>query len=691
MVETNELLTRSDDESGLSLTPRSLVLVTVIGTIAGVVLFVAGLGGLIYSYWTHEGFNPRTVSFWVGVGGLIAGLAGFLGLLGVNQKYASTDPFIRQTLTVYNFVLVVCFLAGILIIFNLLVTQYGYLVGLKTYDWTSEGVYTLHDQTINQLKNLDRKLQIKVLYPPGRKRQQIEELLDLYEAQNPQLIDYDVVNYLEDRVETEKLLRQYPELAGQLPGILVIYGQGGEERHKVIKDSELFTFEVSFDPAMTDFSGTQTTFNGENALTSAIRELRQARKTKVYFTVGHGELDTDDQDPQSLRGIGRVIEELKNQAVEVATLNLSQKEVPEDADVVVIAGPRAPFRDEEIRRLRDYLDRKDNKGRPRGTLLVLVDAPLELRRGVPHDLNLNRLLSSYKVQLQDNVAVDRTAAYGGAAEFVALVPSLRTAHAVLKPLAGEQIMFNIAREVKTLESSDEEQDGSNSSIKAETILTTAGRDPLAWAEGNYETEQVAPGGPEDSPGPVSLIVAVVAETGQSSTPPSPGANPANQSVPRMIVAGDATFVANPFATLSPSNMYFFFNAIHWLGGRIEDVGIPPKTKKTIRLILDRTRFFTLIFEPGFAILGAIGVLAGMVWVVRTGRYSLAWIPLVIVLLFWCGLYASLARLVIAEAEPMMRTVLRVAAFCGLVWLVGVAYAAFAYMKARKEESEAAFA
>ncbi len=671
-------------EGALELAPRQAIALTVIGTIVGIVLFVGGLGALLYSYWSAEGFDPNTKSFWLGVAGIVLGLAGFVVLLNVNQKYAQRDPLIRQALTLYNFVLIVCFLAGILIVFNLLIAQYGYLVGLKTFDWTSEGVYTLHDQTINQLKAIDKPLKIYILYPPGQKRDQIEQLVQLYRAENPQLVDYEIVNYWEDRLNAQKFLRKYPELEGQLPALLVVYGEGEQERHKVIRDSELFTIEASLDPTMTTFTGTETTFNGENALTSAIRELREAKRTKVYFTVGHGELDTEDSDPRSDRGIGYIVDELRNQAVDVGTVNLLQKEVPDDADVVVVAGPRTAFDPEEIRRLRDYLDRRDSKGRPAGRLLVLVDSPVEFRRGVPADLGLNSLLKEYRVELGNNLVVDRTAAVGSLLNIVVLVPTLREAHAVLKPLAAEQILFSAAREVKALETGSDEQGESTAKLKAQTILSTVGKDPYAWAEGNYDTNLVAPGGPEDTPGPVSLAVVVEQESDQGTTPPGHPPVGQNRRIPRMVVVGDSTFAANVLASANSTNMFFFINTVHWLAGRIEDVGIPPKTRKSIRLILDHSSYITLIFEPGFAILGGIGVLAGMVWVVRTGRYNRAWLPLALVLLFWCSLYALLTVIAIEDPETRKETVLRVAGFCVLVWLVALAFAGFAYLKGRRE-------
>jgi len=88
-------------------------------------------------------------------------------------------------------------------------------------------------------------------------------------------------------------------------------------------------------------------------LDESVREslIKLARdKRTVYFTVGHGELYWDsDTDP--LRKLGSFKRVLTAMNFRVKDLGLTEglaTEVPEDADVVVIAGPTAPFLDEEL-------------------------------------------------------------------------------------------------------------------------------------------------------------------------------------------------------------------------------------------------------------------------------------------------------------------------------------------------------
>src|SRR5205085_824252 len=67
-------------------------------------------------------------------------------------------------------------------------------------------------------------------------------------------------------------------------------------------------------------------------------------------------------------GFQFISQELENNKYEVAELNLiEQAKVPEDANLVIIAGPKYDFKEEEMRFLENYM----NNG---GALFVMIDA-----------------------------------------------------------------------------------------------------------------------------------------------------------------------------------------------------------------------------------------------------------------------------------------------------------------------------
>ena len=98
------------------------------------------------------------------------------------------------------------------------------------------------------------------------------------------------------------------------------------------------------------------------------RQRRKALEQKrVYFVVGHNERPSEGEGSEEASGFAFAAEALANENYQVATLLLaSQGDVPEDADVVVLAGPTRPFLDVEHEALERYVQRG-------GALLVLLD------------------------------------------------------------------------------------------------------------------------------------------------------------------------------------------------------------------------------------------------------------------------------------------------------------------------------
>ena len=64
-----------------------------------------------------------------------------------------------------------------------------------------------------------------------------------------------------------------------------------------------------------------TSFSGEDEITTALMRLREGKKTKVAFTVGHGEPSTADLNPRG-RGIGNWKARFNKVGCEVLDLNL---------------------------------------------------------------------------------------------------------------------------------------------------------------------------------------------------------------------------------------------------------------------------------------------------------------------------------------------------------------------------------
>lgn len=551
--------------------------------------------------------------FWTGLmlvclGGVApAVLLSVLWPTGGERAFAT----MRRTQYGYNVLFGCRLLLGLLVVINVIVARYG----PPHFDWTSDKVFTLASASVNQAKALDKPVKFIALYPqyspPG---QQLETLFTLYENESD-MVSYEFVDRFEDNIKTQEILKEFPGANDPEPVVIVAYGEGENPDHKVIKHNEIFPPATVSDLS---FQQVETEFKGEDVFTSAIGQLTQAEKTNVYFTTGHGELALDNSDTRDQQGIGVLKESMGRQNMEVEAINLVQKEIPKDAHVLVIAGPKVPFFPEEVQKLQDYMDGG-------GHLIAMLDTGPEMRDQA--NTGLESLLADYNVEVQDNLAVDLVSNFRGIARLLVQIGAAASGHSIIDDLKGNQVILEQAREVKPI-SSGSPPGGPGTDppgqYSAETLFTTFPASlltggPGSWAEGNYRDESVEPGGPEDSPGPVSLAVAVSKDEGSMPNPHAgvPGAPPPRRkTTPVMVVFGDASFASNPWASQLATNRDLFLNAVNWMRGRTELIGIQPRTRKNIRLTLDNRQYKRMLFGPSLTMLFLFGALGACVWMVR---------------------------------------------------------------------------
>ena len=119
------------------------------------------------------------------------------------------------------------------------------------------------------------------------------------------------------------------------------------------------------------------------------------QQRKVYFTQGHGEKDTTSSERDGYNAIAAALGR-ENYTVDKLVL-AQQGAVPDDAAVVVVAGPRTDFFPPEIDALKKYLDKA-------GKLLLELDPPD--KADSPPLTNLIALAHDWGIDVGNNVVVD---------------------------------------------------------------------------------------------------------------------------------------------------------------------------------------------------------------------------------------------------------------------------------------------
>ena len=353
--------------------------------LGGAVGFATTLLGLIlpvtrYASVFGGGLQVWSKNRWT-VGLCAAAVLGGLGLMFVSLLLARgverSNALMRRLMYGYNAFFSSFLLLAVLLLINVLgywpLSVFGALQ--KTYDWTANAVYTLQQGTIEQLAQLKKPVHVIVLLSGRSEDQQaMATLLENCREVQPKLTWDEYSPELLAREDPEKLfeLQQKYELPREMHGIVVVYGTEAESTYTFIPESSLSQEPPS--PFDENPQPTKTTFKGEAALDTAIDFLEGGKaKTVIYFTQGSGELSFEPEGEQE-QGNGSMSlfkEGLSGGNYDLRPLPLDQKtkEIPSDANIVVIARPTSALPAPAVDALRAYL--KGTNGKP-GKLIALA-------------------------------------------------------------------------------------------------------------------------------------------------------------------------------------------------------------------------------------------------------------------------------------------------------------------------------
>lgn len=316
-------------------------------------------------------------------------------------------------------------------------------------------------------------------------------------------------------------------------------------------------------------------FVTEDQLTAAIYRLVNQQEINIYFTTGHQERDIADT---SEFGISQWVAQMTRLNYTVTPLNLVADDIPENADVVVIAGPLVPLFDAEVEKLAAYLET--------GGAVIYLSEPPALS-GLPADTVDPwdaYLAENWYVALNNDVVVDFNQAIDSA-----LAPlAINYADSVVtESVIGLYTWFFTARSM-TL--------GTAPGNFLVQPLVQSG--PLAWGETDFSNlpETFDPSFTEgaDLSGP--LTMAALIEDRDTTA--------------RLVVVGDVDFITNTVAGDARfANGDLGLNIVKW-GTVSEDqivIERDPPTERTFSLVTAQDNLIVVLLAlcfPAVLIIGA---------------------------------------------------------------------------------------
>lgn len=397
---------------------------------------------------------------------------------------------------------------GILALLNFLAVKYHW-----EYDVTENQEFTLSEQTLQLVQNLDEPVQVIGFFQAGDGRLSLaRKYLDRY-SRHTDMLTYE---FHDPNVE--------PALA---------------------KSFELSNYGLVFVSAQNRY---ETPTVDEQTITSALLRVTSKRSKIVYFITGQTPYSLANTSPE---GYSMVKHALERENYQVNELNLATATaVPQDADILILAGADRELPEVETRLISDWLEHG-------GKLMVLAD-PLQPKP-------LEPVLHRYGLAWHDGFVVDVSDSLvtlgpeGLTRQVTAPMLVRYPYHEMTRGLNGFRTFFPFSRAINLV----------STNMLTASVAPVLSTSPNSWIETDSQSTDLQYDEGRDLPGPVHIGVA--AENLTSDV--------------RLVVIGNASFISNQNLSPEVANQDLFLNAVNWLAEDEDLISIRPKPPTNRQLFL----------------------------------------------------------------------------------------------------------
>jgi gliding-associated putative ABC transporter substrate-binding component GldG len=496
-----------------------------------------------------------------------------------------------------NYILVVLFLAGILVIINAFSLNH-----FTRMDLTEDKRYTVSKSTKKVLSELDDIVNIKVYLstdlPPYvvMLTDQIKDILEEYKIYSDGNLEIEYIDPSSDPLIQQKLRfmgipqvrlntieKDKVAIANIYMGLAVLYGDNKEIMQTF---SDIATFEYD--------------------LTSKILRVASPDIKTIGFLSGHGE-------PELTRGFAAVDQVMKEQYYTKAVDISGGKKIPDDIAALVVATPKT-LSDRDLFEIDQYLMSGKN--------IIFMVNTVELNqqggmRGTPINSPVKKLIEHYGVKIGRELVLDQLNANASfkSGMYNILVPYPFWVRTIRKNVEGYHPTINNLESMVFPWTSPLTIDKEKTKNNQVSILARSTN--YSWTEGGMfdlsPRENFIPA--EDQ---MSSHVLACAVTGkfksffEGKEIPTPekqedqekelGGNKIGEPISdrsiktsspdtKIIVIGNSNFVSDNFASQFEGNIAFFQNAIDWftIGDYLIDIRSRETGDRPLKIVSDNTK------------------------------------------------------------------------------------------------------
>jgi len=443
----------------------------------------------------------------------------------------------------------------------------------KRFFLSSQTEVQLSEQTLGLLRNLTNEVDVILYYDREEALfPTISALLNEYQLACPQ-IHVRTVDYLRDPAEAAEVKIKYG-LSSIQEKNLVIFDSNG--RQKVVPGTMLAEYELEAvpDAEQLEYRKKPVLFKGEQVFSAVVLAISNPRPLKAYMLTGHGEHPPAGGDEQM--GYLKFTSLLRQNYVEVQSLSLlGTNRVPDDCNLLIIAGPVQPLVQLERDRLSEYLDQG-------GRLLAMVNY-----QSAEKQLGLEQMLEPWGVRIGTGIVRDPENTVSG----TDVVSGDFGVHPIMNPLLQSRVHLILPRPVGPVSTNGQAADApavevlvysGPKAVLIDTASEVPQRYPLAVAVERAE----APG--------------VVTERGST----------------RMVILGDSLLFGNQLIE-SAGNRDFASAIVNWLTDRTSLLrGVGPRRIAEYRLVMTEVQFSRIRWILLGGLPAGVLLMGGFIWTTR---------------------------------------------------------------------------
>ena len=320
------------------------------------------------------------------------------------------------------------------------------------------------------------------------------------------------------------------------------------------------------------------------AVANALLRVQQEDTRPIYFVSGHGEASPSEPGELSLTAFASVLETIGYRVAPWSSPGAT--EVPQDADVLVLAAPQVALQAGEAGLIRDWVDAG-------GSLFVLLEP--ELKPTIDPAKGMGETLESWGLAVGNDLVLDPIQSDQGIAVLPLGIPE--GAHSIVAAMPKDvPLAFKMAQSVKPTPSGQEAQ-------RIHRLVVSSDE---AWGETDLGAAEVTLDPDADNTGPVTFALA--ASVG----------SPGTEAEGRVVLVGDVDWLSDS-RIAAVANGDFATRVIAFLGAQDDLIQLPPKDRSVTRLELTGLRLPLLILLAVLLVPGAAALTGMIVWGLRRNQ------------------------------------------------------------------------